>query len=149
MKKIILLASLCLVLVGCATMDDDAYTQSGQRVSSTDMGVRYLLGRGVPQNDQKAFDYFLKAADKDNSAYAQNEVAYMYAAGKGTEQNYVLAFQYYQRAANQGLVSAEYNLGLLYMHGLGTAKNPVIGKEFIQKAANQGFEPARQALLET
>lgn len=148
MKKIALLMTLCLLLASCASMNDDSYNQTGPQLSSTDMGIRYLLGQGVPQNDSKAFDYFLKAADQDNSPYAQNEVAYMYAAGKGTPQNYVKAFQYYQKAANQGVASAEFNLGLLYIHGLGTAQNPTLGKQFIQQAAAKGFEPARQALLE-
>lgn len=150
--KLIVLCVFCWGLSGCAgehyAGNSDYYARTMQSESPTEKGTRYLLGRGVPQSDTKAFEYFLIAADQDDPQ-AQNEVAYMYAAGKGTPRDYVNAFEYYQKAANQGMPSAEYNLGLLYEHGLGTAKNTAIACQFFQKAAQRGFEPARQRLLES
>lgn len=109
------------------------------------MGVNYLLGRGVPQNNEKAFYYFKQAADQDD-AFAQNEVAYMYAAGKGVQQDYKMAFHYYQKAADNDLASAQYSLGLLYANGLGVAKNAGFAETWFKKSAAHHFEPAIVAL---
>ena len=86
-KKLLLLMGLSMLFAGCSTSNyygnnSSAYSDS----SPKSMGVRYLLGRGVEQNNEKAFYYFSKAADQ-NDPFAQNEVAYMYAAGKGTARN--------------------------------------------------------------
>lgn len=145
-KKMVLLIGLCVLFTGCSTGRYNGYDLfSGQSYSTTDMGVRYLLGRGVPKDDSKAFYYFDKAAN-EGDPFAQNEVAYLYAAGKGTPRNYGKAFINYQKAAEHGLASAQYNLGLLYLHGLGTAPNKELAIKWFEKSANYGFEPARVAL---
>lgn len=141
-----IILSLSWLLTSCATtrtpsgLPDQAIAQE----SNTRLGVRYLLGRGVPQNNEQAFYYFSKAA-KEGDPLAENELAYLYASGKGTNQDWDKAFVYYQRAANQNLASAQYNLGLLYLHGFGTEKNKQLGIEWINKAAAHGFLPAKQA----
>jgi hypothetical protein len=144
-KKAMLLMGLCVLFAGCST--ERFYGQSGS-ATNTDIGVRYLLGRGVQQNDTKAFYYFREAAD-DGDPFAQNELGYMYAAGKGTPRNYGKAFIYYQKAANHDLASAQYNLGMLYKYGLGVAPNQALSLEWTRKAAAHGFEPAKQALART
>lgn len=150
LKRVTCLLLASLLLTACATtapVGNTDYMQSSQYQGPTNLGVRYLLGRGVQQSDTKAFSYFIIAAD-DDDAFAQNEVAYMYAAGKGTSQNYAKAFEYYQKAANHGLASAQYNLGLLYMNGLGTAQNREQAMQWFQKSAASGFEPAKRALTQ-
>lgn len=142
-----LIISLSMFLSSCASMQY-ANSSAGvaSRDSTTEMGVRYLLGRGVPQNDAKAFSYFKEAADNDDDPFATNEVAYMYAAGRGTSRDYNQAFRYYQKAAEHGLASAQYNLGLMYARGLGTEQNSELAKQWYQKSASHGFEPAKVAL---
>lgn len=142
-KRIMLVAGLSVLLAACSTgrvtNTNDHYVQG----TPTQMGVRYLLGRGVPQDDHKAFTYFSQAGD---DALAQNELAYMYATGKGTDQDYKKAFSYYKMAAEQGLSSAQYSLGLFYWRGLGTEQNKTLALEWFTKSAEQGFEPAKRAL---
>lgn len=141
--------SFCFLLTACANRDAGSYTQGvAYAQSSSDMGVNYLLGRGVRQNNRKAFAYFRKAADEDD-VFAQNEVAYMYAAGVGIARNYKKAFEYYKRAANHDLASAQFNLGLLYAKGLGTETNKAQAREWFQKSAAHGFEPAQVALKQS
>src|SRR5579862_1822906 len=104
-KKIFFLIIFCLFITSCSTGRSDEIQQaSGKRESATQLGVRYLLGRGVQQDDQKAFQYFKQAASEDDP-FAENELAYMYAAGKGTTRDYGQAFKYYQEAADHGLAS--------------------------------------------
>jgi len=142
-KKLIIVAGLSVLLSACSTgrfnHSNDYYLHG----TPTQMGVRYLLGRGVPQDDQKAFYYFSQAED---NPFAQNELAYMYATGKGTEQDYQKAFSFYQKAANHGLSSAQYSLGLFYVRGLGTQPSQALAIEWFKKSAAQGFEPAKRAL---
>src|SRR5580704_10295129 len=95
-KKWILLMGLCVLFTGCST---GRFPGETGPVSTTDMGERYLLGRGVPQNNAKAFSYFTQAANEGNP-FAQNELAYMYAAGKGTKRDDAKALFWYRKAAN-------------------------------------------------
>ena len=148
-KKLAVLIGLSVLITGCASgMYPEYSSPSSQQLSAAEMGKRYLLGRGVPQDNQKAFNYFLQAAN-EGDAKAQNEVGFMYATGKGTEQNDELAMKYYERAANQGLASAQYSLGQMYAYGLGTVPNQTMANEWYQQSAAQGFEPAIKALKKT
>lgn len=145
-KHLWLVIGLSVLLASCSTgrvCFDRPY--SYPRDTTADKGVRYLLGRGVKQNDEKAFYYFSKAA-AENDPFAQNEVAYLYASGKGTQRDYKKAFQYYQKAANRGLASAQYNLALLFMHGLGTKVDKKMAAEWLSKSSANGFVPAQEAL---
>jgi TPR repeat protein len=145
-KQQIVLVGMTILLTSCATDKyGDPFYGWRKPSATTELGAQYLLGRGVPKDDKRAFYYFSQAAAKGDPL-AQNELGYMYAAGKGTARDYNKSFIFYHQAAMQGLASAQYNLGLLYMHGLGTQKNTAQGLEWIKKAADNGFEPARVAL---
>lgn len=108
-------------------------------------GMRYLTGKGVPQNNRTAAYWLKKSADDDNP-YAQSELGYMYTAGKGVAQDYNKAIYWYKKAANQGLASAQYNLGLMYANGIGTPVNKELAHKLFSQAAQRGFEPASRAL---
>jgi len=145
-KKILLLSGLCVLFAGCSTpgyYGNNSLVYSDNSPKST--GVRYLLGRGVPQDNEKAFYYFKKAANQ-NDPFAQNELAYMYAAGKGTPKDDAKALKWYRAAAKSGLASAQYNLGLFYLHGIGTLPNKKIAVDWLEKSAGNGFGPARLKL---
>lgn len=147
LTKLILFIATCAVLIGCSTAK---YSEGGWfalRRGPADNGVRYLLGRGAPQDNEKAFRYFKQAADEDDP-FAQNEVAYLFAAGKGTTPDPEKAFHYYQKAADHGLASAQYNLGLMYAKGIGTTQNKALAAKWFKKSSAHGFRPANQALLQ-
>jgi TPR repeat protein len=144
--RMLLLLGLSLLFTACST---DKYYGSNSLTfsdkSPKSMGVRYLLGRGVPQDNKKAFENFERAADQGDP-FAQNELAYLYAAGKGTKRYYTKELFWYKKAAGHGLASAQYNLGLMYLHGLGTESNKKEAVEWFRQSAEHGFEPARNAL---
>lgn len=145
-KRLVAVIGMVFLISSCTT-DKYGESQYGffKSSSTTDTGVKYLLGRGVKQDNKRAFYYFSEAAAKGDPI-AQNELAYMYAAGKGTQRNYGKAFIYYRQAADHGLTSAQYNLGLLYMNGLGVPANKTKALEWFKRSADGGFEPARVAL---
>lgn len=144
-KKITMLIGLCVLFSACSTEMYSTKLPSDGNYIATNKGVRYLLGRGVPQNNEKAFAYFREGAS-EGDPLAQNELAFLYAAGKGTTQDYRQAFIWYQKAAQQGLASAQYNLGLLYLYGLGTTRNQALAIHWFQKASGHGFMPATEII---
>src|SRR5437870_13579524 len=98
-KKLLLLGGLSVLFAGCSTNNYLAQNSAAWSDNSPrNMGVRYLLGRGVEQDDKKAFYYFNKAA-LQGDVLAQNEVAYLYGAGIGTARHNGLAFNWYEQAA--------------------------------------------------
>lgn len=143
-QQALLFLGLCVLFSGCSTSGHNDYSDSWYK--SSDEGLRYLLGRGVVQNNTRAFYYFKKAANEEDEPFAQNEVAYLYAVGKGTKQDYKKALVYYKKAAKHGLISAQYNLGLMYLYGLGTNADKKIALQWFKQSADKGFEPAKQAL---
>lgn len=152
-NRLLFLAGLSILFAGCSTgtftsgqqIDRNLYSYAGD--STAKQGVHYLFGRGVAQNDEKAFYYFEKGA-KAGDKYAMNEVAYLYAAGKGTQQNDKQALFWYEKAARAGLVGAQFNVGLMYYHGMGTKVDKPIALQWIKKSAKRGFEPAENFLKE-
>ncbi len=142
-RKLLLLAGLSVLFTGCSTWGD---MQTGNVPDTTaGKGERYLLGYGVPQDNQKAFVYFNKAAN-EGDVFAQNELAYLYASGKGTPQDNVKAFEWYKKAAARGLASAQYNVGLMYMYGIGTAPDKAQAMTYFRQSAASSFEPALKAV---
>ena len=91
--------------MGCVTSPKFGAEGSGKVESSEEMGVRYLLGKGVVQNDNQAFVYFKKAAEYEGNPFAQNELAYLYFAGKGAQRNLEQAFFWYKKSC--GIWSCE------------------------------------------
>jgi len=146
-KKVMVLCGVVLLLASCSAgkYGNMGFNGFGQSDNTSDRGMRYLLGQGVEQNNEKAFYYFSKAAN-EGDPFAENELAYMYAAGKGTKRDYAQALRWYQRAAKHGLASAQYNLGLMYLMGLGTQPNKMLALKWFKTSATHGFEPARRAL---
>lgn len=140
----IIILVLSILLASCSTGHFGDMPLRPQ--TKADYGVRYLLGRGVEKDPEKAFYYFSQAAQEDDP-FAENELAYLYAAGKGTKRDYSKAFYWYEKAAQHGLASAQFNLGLMYAGGIGIPQNRSLALSWFQKAAANGFAPAKQALL--
>lgn len=146
LKKLIAVVATSALVVSCATGSSQSGGLNFRTVSATsDMGVQYLLGRGVQQNDEKAMYYFTQAANRGDP-FAKNQLGYMYLAGKGAERNPEKAFKYYKEAAEDGVASAQYSVGLMYLRGIGTAKNKNKAIEWFQNSAEGQFEPAQIAL---
>ena len=61
----------------------------------------------------------------------------MYANGKGISRNYSKAAKWLRKAADQGIASAQYNLGLMYANGNGVPKDYSEAEKWYRKAADQ------------
>ena len=101
------------------------------------IGYCYAEGKGVAQDYQKAFEYFMQAAEAGVTEAMANVGAY-YWQGKGVEQDYDKAFNWCLKAANEGNVTAMNTLGKIYYLDKGSHQNYEKALEWFEKAANAG-----------
>jgi TPR repeat protein len=66
----------------------------------------------------------------------------MYAMGQGVPRDYAEGLLWYRRAADQGVPSAQYNVGLIYANGLGVTADRVEARLWMEKAADGGNDRA-------
>lgn len=92
-------------------------SKNGNRENSYELGRLYSIGRRVTIDLQKAFRYFLDAAEK-NHLLSILEVAISYDEGLGVEQNIKQAIVYYKKAAKQKNLKAIKRLGRIYLYNL-------------------------------
>ena len=84
--------------------DDDMAFRTFQTATEQDamaqcyLGLMYVNGRGIPQNDDKAYEWFRKAAEQGN-AVAQCHLALMYENGRGVIRDERKAYEWFRRAA--------------------------------------------------
>ena len=97
-------------------------------------GLMYLLGRGVPQDDLAAANWFRLAANQGD-APAQFNLGIMYAEGRGVPQDYAEAVKWYRLAADRSHAQAQYNLALSYANGEGVSQDYVRAHMWFNLAA--------------
>ncbi len=71
----------------------------GHAGAQYNLGVMYVNGQGVPQDDAEAVKWYRKAAAQDH-ATAQFNLGFMYDDGQGVPQDYVEAHMWYNLAAS-------------------------------------------------
>jgi tetratricopeptide (TPR) repeat protein len=149
--------------------------EQGDAKAQYELGSMYLHGKGVPQDTNKAIEWFGKAIEQgdtwtlavlkgaaktENSgaqiifekaaeqgkAWAQREWAILYLTGQGKPQNPAKAAEWFRKAAEQGDANAQYYLGLLYLEGGGVPEDHAKAAELVRKAAAQGYKMAKDFL---
>jgi hypothetical protein len=70
----------------------------------------FLAAGSVPQNYERALEWYQKAADQ-NHRLAQFNLGQMFAQGQGGTKNDSMALMWFQRAADGGDAGAQYNMG--------------------------------------
>lgn len=109
---------------------DDATAQ-------TELGMRYVLGKGVPQDYAMARQWYEKAAVQGH-AWAQSNLGSLYAEGAGAPTDYRKALEWYEKAAAQGDSNAQFKLGALYFFGQGVPVDIATARQWYAKSAAQG-----------
>ncbi|RIA87873.1 kinase-like domain-containing protein [Glomus cerebriforme] len=110
------------------------------------VGKFYNEGFGKKQDDDKAFDWYMKASQKqDTKGYGHFEVGYYYYV----KANYEKSIENIQFAINCGLNRAYYFLAYLYKFGLGNQKaNYFKAFELYEKSSKNGFILSQHELAE-
>lgn len=126
-------------------------TEVSQRVklghcdAQNTLGLMYLNGKGMPQDNAMATHWFEKAA-KQGYIPALNNLGDSYYYGHGILQDYKIAVVLFKRAAKQGYAPAQTNLGDMYYLGRGVEQNYMKALELYEKAALQGYVEAYNGL---
>ena len=108
--------------------------------SAHSLAFMYMKGEGVPEDEHKAIDYWLIAADK-GIAQAQRIISREYLSGEYLRKDNNKAKEYMTMAAEKGDSEAQFTLGRYYISGLGFDDDQKCF-EWIKKAAEQGHVEA-------
>ncbi len=120
---------------------------SGNALAMHELGIRYILGYGVPADTVKAAYWIGKAAGKGLPGACYN-YAILLNNGWGVKWNPFKAYNYFMTAARNSMPQAEYFVGLMYTDNLIVKRNWSKAYVWIKKAAEDGFAPAKGTLAE-
>ncbi len=111
-------------------------------------GWRYANGRGVIQDDEKAVEWYQKAAEQGH-AIAQYDLSWMYQHGRGVSPNSSEALKWCRKAAEQGYADAQNTLGWRFQYVRGVnVQNYDEAIRWYRTAAEQGHADAQHRLSE-
>ncbi|MBQ6737184.1 MAG: sel1 repeat family protein [Synergistaceae bacterium] len=119
----------------------------GDAEAMAELGYIYFNGKGVRQDDYKAFEWFKKAVEH-GSTESYFYLGLIYSDGKVVPQNYAEALKWYRKAAEHGEAAAETNIGLMYSKGRGVEQNFQEAVKWYHKAAERGYALAQYNLGE-
>lgn len=156
MKRIVSCAILFLICNGHVLAEEvstatsslgPVYKQAeaGDAAAQTRLGWIYANGIGVPLNEEKAVEWYQKAAAQGYPK-AQYELGMMYNSGEvvtTVTKDPNKAAEWLLKAAAQGYPKAQYELGLMHLTGEGVKKDAAKAVEWYQKAAAQGYHKAQ------
>jgi len=128
---------------GKALYDAKKYTQAvpklqaaaekGHKKAQYRLGFCYDKGRGVTEDDTKAFYWYGKAAAQGH-AKAQYQLGRCYKKGEGTDKDQTKAVKYFTLAAKQGNGDAQLALGKCYLKGKGVKQDKEKAISLFKKA---------------
>ena len=116
---------------------------AGDPLAQHELGLRFLMGEGVPADTAQAIYWIKKAADH-NLTSAKYNYAILLINGIGVQWNPFEAFKLFQSAANDGMVQAQYVVGILYTDNLTVNRDYNLAYYWIKKAADNDYEPAQK-----
>jgi TPR repeat protein len=126
--------------------DERARAEKGDVKAQCSLGVRYHVGKGVPQDYAEAAKWYRKAAERGD-AVAQCNLGVCYVNGQGVPKDAAEAVKWYRKAADQGDEMARFSLGECYSEGKGVQQDHAEAAKWFQKAAEQGETLAQPQLV--
>lgn len=131
----------------------DLSARAGFAGSFWPTGMCYLNGAHVEADEQKAFEWVMKAAEL-NDVNGLISAAVMHAIGQGTDADTIKAAEFYERAVvysqpgSLDQMHALRGLGGMYAYDEIQAPNPATGVAMLQIAAEGGDEMAEQLIAD-
>ncbi len=99
------------------------------------LSMLYLLGKGVPQDNNTSVLWLTKAAEQGHIG-AQISLGLAYEKGSGVAKSDSSAVTWFRRAAQQGNAVAQYYLGSKYAHGEGVPQDFLLAYFWLNIAAS-------------
>ena len=103
-------------------------SKTGNLDALTALGVMYIGGIGVEQDNTKGYKYIKNAANQSDPK-AQYTLGALYYLGAGVTKDLNEAFYWLNLASEQGYLDAKYNLGVMYEFGEGIEQSYVLAYE--------------------
>ena len=116
---------------------------AGDPLAQHELGLRFLLGDGMPSDTAQAV-YWIKKAANQNLTSAKYNYAILLINGIGVKWDPFTAFKLFQSSANDGMVQAQYVVGILYTDNLTVKRDYNLAYYWIKKAADNEYEPAQK-----
>ena len=113
--------------------------EAGYPYAQLEIGDYYLWNYGGEEETQKAYEFYVKAAEQD---IVNEGLGICLEYGIGVEENEGEAFKYYLKAAEDGYARAMYNTGRCYYYGMGTKENHSEAFRWFNDASGHEFSPA-------
>lgn len=111
-----------------------------------ELGRIYLVGKGVPKDERKAYEHFCQADARNNRYGSYNAGRCLY-YGWGVPADRSQAFTYFQKAAGQGHSNSQEFLAQYYFEGqYGITQDYQECRRWAEKAAEQGEAGAKYYL---
>jgi TPR repeat protein len=120
---------------------------AGDVLAQHELGLRYLLGKGVKADTAKGA-YWIGEAAKQNLVVARFNLGILQYNGIGVTWNPFDAYGNFVYCAEKGMVEAEYLVGILHTENLIVPRNLESAVRWIRAAADSGYEPAQRALVQ-
>jgi localization factor PodJL len=118
---------------------------AGNTRAQLQIGLTYLNGHGVTEDDARAA-HWLELAAVQGNAVAQYWLATLFEHGKGEKADASQAIKWYEAAALQGNLKAMYKLAVSYAEGWGTPQNYGEAARWFSRAGEYGFINAQYNL---
>lgn len=112
------------------------------------LGWCHQYGKGVDQNYDQAFQYYVKSSEINEFPRGLYKVAECWMNGYGVEKDYKKAVEFYNKSAEQGDPAALLALGNCYNEGIGVPKSLEDAKRLYEAAANKGHANAWYVLAD-
>ena len=118
----------------------------GEMLAEHLMGMMYVSGRGLAQDDEAAIEWFLRAATKGHAPSQHNLGVIFERTANAALKDPVDARRWYLAAAEQGYARSQAKIGAFYLDGIGFPSDTDRGRAWLEKAAAQGEPYARYRL---
>ncbi|MGX2951472.1 SEL1-like repeat protein [Ursidibacter sp. B-7004-1] len=111
------------------------------------LGIFYFRGIGTEQNNEKAFENFIKAHQQQpKNASLQEQLGIMYEFGLGTSEDVHRAFDFYRQATDQGKAYSQYRLAYFYDVGKVASPNKEMAIAYYRLACKNGEQKACETM---
>ena len=108
------------------------------------LGMCYMQGLGVQQDDQSAFGRFQSAAEKGHPE-AMNNIALFYREGRVVEKNLEMSAKNFEKSARYDNPYGQFNYALALQNGEGVAQDEARAAALLSKSADGGCVEAVDA----
>ena len=120
---------------------------AGDPIAQQELGVRYLLGRGVEADSSRAAYWFFKAAEQ-NMVSSRFNLGILLYHGWGISWNPFESYRAFLISAEAGMHEAEFVVGLHYTENLVVPRDYAAALSWVRRSAEGGYQPAKEVLPE-